>query len=184
MTSIGAHAFEGCSNLISINIPKSLTFIGENAFSGCNKLTSLKIPEGVTYVSNEGNLENDSIYEVVDEVAQFPGGEAEGYKWLSGQIQYPAEWMEQGVQGRVLVSLVIGKDGSVEEVNAIRSPHKALSEEAKRVVKSMPKWEPAKIGGKVVRSRFIMPIMFKLKPEEADNPENTGTNDQPSSHND
>ena len=177
MTSIGAHAFEGCSTLKSINIPKSLTFIGENAFSGCNKLTSLKIPEGVTYVSNEDNLENDSIYEIVDEFAQYPGGEEEGYKWLSGQIQYPAECVEQRVQGRVLVSLVIGKDGSIEEVKAIRSPHPALSEEAERVVKSMPKWEPAKREGKIVRSRFVMPIMFKLKPVEADIPQNAGTDE-------
>lgn len=127
--------------------------------------------------------ESDSIYEIVDEVALFSGGEAEGYKWLSGQIQYPADCLEQGIQGRVLVSLVIGKDGSIEEAKAIRSPHPALSEEAERVVKSMPKWEPAKIEGKIVRSRFVMPIMFKLKPVESDIPENSGTNDEPPSHN-
>lgn len=128
-------------------------------------------------MSNEDNLENDSIYEIVDEFAQYPGGEEEGYKWLSGQIQYPAECVEQRVQGRVLVSIVIGKDGSIEEVNAIRSPHPALSEEAERVVKSMPKWEPAKKEGQIVRSRFVMPIMFKLKPFEADSPKNASTDD-------
>lgn len=177
VTTIGDSTFYGCDCLTSISIPKSVTSIGIDAFAGCKKLTSLKIPEGVTYVSSEDNLENDSIYEVVDEVAQYPGGEAEGYKWLSGQIQYPADCLEQGIQGRVLVSLVIGKDGSIEEVRAIRSPHPSLSQEAERVVKLMPKWIPAKFDGKIVRSRFIMPIMFKLKPAEEETPPNDSNNE-------
>ena len=168
LTSIGAHAFQGCSSLRFINIPNSVTFIGEDAFSGCKKLTSLKIPEGVTYVSNEDNFENDRIYETVDEIAQYPGGEAEGYKWLNGQIQYPADCLEQGVQGRVLVSLVIGKDGSIEEAKTVRSPHPSLSQEAERVFRMMPKWNPATQEGKPVRSRLIMPIMFKLKATDPD----------------
>ena len=148
-----------------------MTSIGKDAFSGCKNLTSLKIPEGVTYISSE-----DSIYEIVDEVAQYPGGETECYKWLNGQIQYPADCLEQGVQGRVLVSLVIGKDGSIEEAKAIHSPHPSLSQEAERVFGIMPPWNPATLDGKPVRSRLIMPIMFKLKPAEEETPQNDISN--------
>ena len=177
VTTIGDSTFYGCDSLTSISIPKSVTSIGKDAFSGCKGLTSLEIPKGVTYVSSDANIMNDSIYEIVDEVALFPGGEAEGYKWLNEQIQYPSDCIEQGVQGRVLVSLVIGKDGAVEDAKAIRSPHSSLSQEAERVVKLMPKWIPAKMDGKIVRSRFVMPIMFKLKPVEEENVENDSTQD-------
>lgn len=168
VTTIGDSTFYGCESLTSISIPKSVTSIGFDAFFGCKELTSLEIPEGVTYINSEDNLGNDRIYETVDEIAQYPGGEAEGYKWLNGQIQYPADCLEQGVQGRVLVSLVIGKDGSIEEAKTVRSPHPSLSQEAERVFRMMPKWNPATQEGKPVRSRLIMPIMFKLKATDPD----------------
>lgn len=106
--------------------------------------------------------DDDKIYEMVEENAQFPGGDDACFNWLSEHIQYPSVCKEQGVQGRVLVSFVINKDGSVVDVETVRSPDPNLSKEAERVVKMMPKWKPARQGDKIVRSRFCLPIMFRL----------------------
>ena len=108
------------------------------------------------------DAKDDRIYDVVEENAQFPGGDTECYKWLSQNIKYPADCMENGIQGRVIVSFVVNKDGSIVDVKVVRSPDPSLSKEAIRVVSSMPKWKPARQGNKVVRSRFNLPLMFRL----------------------
>lgn len=105
---------------------------------------------------------NERIYEVVEENAKFPGGDDECYKWLSQNIKYPVDCMKAGIQGRVIVSFVVNKDGSIVDVEAIRSPHPSLTKEAIRVVSSMPKWKPARQDNKTVRSRYNLPLMFKL----------------------
>ena len=108
-------------------------------------------------------VDDDRIFDVVENNAQFPGGEDACYKWLSEQIMYPDSCQEHGIQGRVFVSFVVNTDGSVVEVKVMRSPDDNLSKEAERVVKLMPKWEPATRGKKPVRSRFNLPIMFRFK---------------------
>ena len=106
--------------------------------------------------------DDDRIYEVVEENAQFPGGDEACMKWLGEHLKYPAICQEQGVQGRVFVSFVVNKDGSIVDVEIKRSPDNNLSKEAERVVKSMPKWKPARQGNRTVRSRFNLPVMFRL----------------------
>lgn len=106
--------------------------------------------------------DDDRIYEVVEENAQFPGGEEACMKWLAEHLKYPSICQEQGVQGRVFVSFVVNKDGSIVDVEIKRSPDNNLSKEAERVVKSMPKWKPARQGNRSVRSRFNLPVMFRL----------------------
>ena len=106
--------------------------------------------------------DDDKIYEVVEENAQFPGGEEAMYKWLAQNINYPKECVEKGIQGRVMIQFVVNKDGSIREIKALRSPDPLLSKEAIRVVKAMPKWKPAKVKGETVRSHFRLPINFKL----------------------
>ena len=98
---------------------------------------------------------------MVEENAQFPGGEAECFKWLSEHITYPSISREQGVQGRVIVAFVVNKDGSIVDVKTLRGDPN-LAKEAERVVKLMPKWKPARQGNKPVRSRFNLPVMFRL----------------------
>ena len=106
--------------------------------------------------------DDDRIYEMVEENAQFPGGDAECFKWLSEHIKYPSICVEQGVQGRVIVNFVVNRDGSIVDVKTVRSPDPDLTKEAERVVKLMPKWKPARQGNKTVRSRFTLPVMFRL----------------------
>ena len=83
-------------------------------------------------------------------------------KWLSENLKYPSICQEQGVQGRVVVRFVVNRDGSIVDVEIVRSPDPNLSKEAERVVKAMPKWKPARQGNKTVRSRFNLPVKFHL----------------------
>ena len=108
----------------------------------------------------------DKVYEVVETNAGFPGGDQDCYGWLAKHIKYPPKAQENNIQGRVFVQFVVDKDGSIMDVKAVRSPHPWLSREAVRVVSEMPKWKPAMRGGKPVRSRFNLPIMFKLSSGE------------------
>ena len=105
---------------------------------------------------------DDKIYDIVEENAKFPGGEEACFKWIAENIQYPQEAKENKIQGRVTVSFVVEKDGTLTDVKVIGNPYKYISEEAVRVVKAMPKWNPAKIKGKIVRSRFRLPVNFRL----------------------
>lgn len=107
-------------------------------------------------------VDDDRVYDIVEENASFPGGDEECMKWLQKNIKYPSICQEQGVQGRVIVAFVVNRDGSIVDVKVVRSPDEHLSEEAVRVVKLMPKWKPARQGNKTVRSRFNLPVMFRL----------------------
>ncbi len=104
--------------------------------------------------------ENDVLPIVTN--ASFPGGDEACMMWLQGNIKYPAVCQENGIQGRVTVSFIVGTDGAITEVEVVRSPDEHLSMEALRVVKSMPKWIPATYEGKPVRSRYNLPVMFRL----------------------
>ena len=106
--------------------------------------------------------DDDRIFDVVEENAQFPGGDEACMKWLQEHIKYPQICIEQNVQGRVQVGFVVNRDGSIVDVKILRSPDPNLSKEAERVVKMMPKWKPARQGNKTVRSRFNLPVNFRL----------------------
>lgn len=141
----------------------------------------------------------DSIFNVPAVNAKYPGGEGELYKFLSMNIRYPRLCQYFGVQGRVIISFVVEKDGSITEIKKLRGPGMELSEmnvtsykeknpesteepkvgqdlgellyeEGVRVLKAMPKWEPAKDkDGNIVRSRFNLPIQFRLSARQEGN---------------
>ena len=105
---------------------------------------------------------NNMVYDVVEVMPQFPGGQIAMLKYIMENIKYPKQIMEEGIQGRVTVRFIVEKDGSISDVKPILSVHPLLDKEAVRVVKSMPKWTPGKHNGKPVRVRFNLPVMFKL----------------------
>lgn len=146
------------------NGKETVTVVGSSKNDAVDEAKALLRKEGVQQlnVKNEGANDKDSIYNVVSENASFPGGDVALSDWMRKNMKYPEECRKQGIQGRVVISFVVNKDGSIVDLETVRSPHPALAEEGLRVVKSMPKWEPAKEGGKVVRSRFNIPIMFRL----------------------
>ena len=105
---------------------------------------------------------NDMVFDVVEVMPQFPGGQIAMMKYIMENMKYPEQAMKKGIQGRVAVSFIVEKDGSISDVKPILSVHPLLNKEAVRVVESMPKWTPGKQNGKPVRVRFNVPVMFKL----------------------
>lgn len=105
--------------------------------------------------------EQDKIFEVVEQQPQFPGGSVNG--WLADHIKYPVVAAENGISGRVVVQFVVERDGSVSQVRVVRGVDPSLDKEAQRVISSMPKWIPGKQNGQAVRSRFTVPVTFRLQ---------------------
>ena len=105
---------------------------------------------------------NNMVFDVVEVMPQYPGGQTAMLQYMMKNIKYPKQAMKEGIQGRVTVSFIVEKDGSISNVRPIHSVHTLLDKEAVRVVKSMPKWSPGKQHGKPVRVQLIVPIMFKL----------------------
>ena len=105
---------------------------------------------------------NEMVFDVVEVMPQFPGGQIAMLKYIMENIKYPEQAMKEGIQGRVAVRFIVEKDGSISDVKPVLSVHPLLNKEAVRVVESMPKWTPGKQNGKPVRVRFNVPVMFKL----------------------
>ena len=100
----------------------------------------------------------------VESMPTFQGGDLNSYRnWVQSQIKYPKEAQENGVQGRVIFSFVVEKDGSVSSFDALQAPDKILVDEVERIFKLTPKWEPGKQNGKAVRVKYTVPIVFTLQ---------------------
>ena len=122
----------------------------------------LKIKEAVAQPEPKPEVEN-KVFDVVEQMPSFPGGPAALMSYLSENVKYPVVAQENGVQGRVVVSFVVEKDGSITDVNVVRSVDPSLDKEAARVVKSMPNWIPGKQNGSAVRVKYNVPVAFKLQ---------------------
>lgn len=103
------------------------------------------------------------IFAVVEQQASFPGGPTKLYEYLAKNIKYPQQARETGTQGKVYLTFVVERDGSITDIKILRDIGSGCGEEAIRVVKSMPKWQPAKQRGKVVRQQFNLPVNFSLQ---------------------
>lgn len=111
----------------------------------------------------EESEEERQIFMVVESMPEFPGGEPALYKYLAENIKYPQMAKESGIQGRVFVTFVVERDGSVTDVRVLRGIGGGCDEEAIRVVKAMPKWSPGKQRGKPVRVQYNLPVKFTLQ---------------------
>ena len=103
------------------------------------------------------------VFDVVEEMPSFPGGNGALMQYLASKIKYPVVAQENGVQGRVIVSFVVERDGSISDVKVARSVDPSLDREAQRVVKSMPRWSPGKQNGSTVRVKYTVPVVFRLQ---------------------
>lgn len=105
----------------------------------------------------------EKIYDIPDVNAEFPGGLNEMYKYLGKAMTYPESEKMIGTQGKVYVTFVVEKDGSITDLNVLRSLSTRLDKEALNAIKKMPKWKPGKVKGEEVRVKFTLPVEFKLK---------------------
>ena len=121
----------------------------------------LKIKEAVA--QPEPKPEVEKVFDVVEQMPSFPGGQSALLEWLSNNVKYPVVAQENGVQGRVVVSFVVERDGSITDVKVVRGVDPSLDKEASRVVKAMPRWIPGKQNGSAVRVKYNVPVAFRLQ---------------------
>lgn len=143
-------------------LAKSTTAIGSFDVKG-NDEAEGEVLKAKEIIAEEKPKEEEKPFDIVEQMPTFPGGDAALMSWLSKNIKYPAIAEENGVQGRVIVRFVVGKDGSISQVQVVRSVDPSLDKEAMRVVKAMPKWIPGKQNGQAVRVWFTLPVTFQLQ---------------------
>ncbi len=107
-------------------------------------------------------VSEEEVFQVVDEGAMFPQGKEAMTEFLAKNLKYPEKAIKDSIAGRVFVSFIVEKDGSLSNIKVLRDIGGGCGEEAIRVMKLMPKWTPAKVGNKLVRQQYYMPIEFRL----------------------
>ena len=108
-------------------------------------------------------VEETKVFDVVEQMPSFKGGDAALMEWLSKNIKYPVVAEENGIQGRVVATFVVERDGSITDVKIVKSVDPSLDKEAVRVLKAMPKWIPGKQNGQAVRVKYTVPVTFRLQ---------------------
>lgn len=112
----------------------------------------------------EEEEDENVIFMKVEVDPEFPGGMEALRKYLAQNVKYPVIAQENGIQGRVICQFTVNKDGSIVDIDVVRSGGDAsLDKEAVRVIKSMPKWKPGKQAGKAVRVKYTLPVLFRLQ---------------------
>ena len=113
---------------------------------------------------NSDSTESSKLFgEAIEEMASFPGGSVALMQYIKDNVRYPEECQEGAATGRVIVGFTVNEDGSLSDIKVMRSITPKLNKEAIRVVKSMPKWNPAKQNGKAVKTKYTVPVTFRLE---------------------
>ena len=120
-----------------------------------NTLTDNKLPQIPA--------DSDKVYDVVENMPQFPGGPSAMFKFLADNIKYPMAAEEKRQQGRVIVTFIVECDGTVTNTKVAMSAGEDLNNEALRVIKSMPRWIPGRQNGSTVRVKYTFPVTFRLQ---------------------
>ena len=106
---------------------------------------------------------NQKVFDVVEQMPEFPGGMEALFKYMAEYMKYPEDAKKQQVEGRVLVQFIVETDGSVSNTEVLMRVFPSLDAEAVRVISGMPKWIPGKQNGKVVRVKYTIPVSFRFK---------------------
>lgn len=120
-----------------------------------------------TVVGKKGQ-NTDAVFEVVEQMPEFPGGSVALFSYLSANLHYPKDAVDKKIEGRVMVQFIVNSDGSVVESKVLKEVFPSLDAEGLRVINAMPKWTPGMQKGKPVRVRYTVPIMFRLNDEKKD----------------
>ncbi|MBE6309113.1 MAG: energy transducer TonB [Bacteroidaceae bacterium] len=151
-------------------ITEILEIVDDEAEIEESELASVEETGEVVEIADVGNVvvedipEEEPILQIVEQMPEFPGGMAALMKYLKENINYPRISRENGSQGKAFINFVVNTDGSIQDIEVLRSSSDPyLDKEALRVVGGMPKWNPGKQAGKAVRVRFTLPVTFRLK---------------------
>ena len=106
--------------------------------------------------------DNPLHFRVVERLPEFPGGPVEFMKWLTNNLKYPSAAQSQKIQGKVLVSFIVNKDGTISDIKVLKSAHPQLDREALRVIRMMPNWKAGEDKGKPCRTMMAIPVVFAL----------------------
>ena len=147
--------------LVFMNSCKRKTNVQKQVMEGTK--VEVKAETGEDTAQIKSAEPTDKVYQVVEQMPTFKGGDAALMKYLSENIKYPEAAEKAGEQGRVVVSFTVEKDGAVADVKVARSVTPTLDAEAVRVIKAMPNWVPGKQDGQLVRVRYNVPVSFKLQ---------------------
>ena len=123
----------------------------------------LKAKEVIATEPVKPKEEENKVFDVVEQMPSYPGGMGALMQYLSSHIKYPVIAEENGIQGRVICTFVVERDGSITDVKIAKSVDPSLDKEAMRVVSSMPKWIPGKQNGSAVRVKYTLPVTFRLQ---------------------
>ena len=119
----------------------------------------------VPEIGEVGNPEHD-VYQIVEQMPEFPNGEEALMQYIAEQVKYPAEAKKAGAYGRVFIGFIVEPDGGLSDFKVLRGIGYGCDEEALRVVKSMPKWQPGMHRGKAVRVQYLVPVNFRLEEKQ------------------
>ncbi|MBD5245915.1 MAG: energy transducer TonB [Barnesiella sp.] len=145
-------------------LKETTTAIGSTDFDkGTDDLNVVREYKEEIIVEEKKEVEDNHVFQSVEQMPQFPGGDVELMKYINSHIKYPTMAMENNIQGRVVVQFVVTKNGSIGEVKVLRSRDKDLDAEAVRVVKSLPNFIPGKMNGQPVNVWYTLPVTFKLQ---------------------
>ena len=129
-------------------------------------ILSLMALFGLTTVSAQKTVvaqKNQKVFDVVEQMPEYPGGIQALFEYLSQNVKYPSDVENQKVEGRVIATFIVETDGTINNVEVVKPVFPSLDAEAIRVLSGMPKWTPGKQSGKEVRVKYTVPINFNLK---------------------
>ena len=137
---------------------KKILFIALLSFGFMANAMAQHFDEGEEVIEQS---ESDKVFEVVEKMPSFPGGPGAMYDFMVKNIKYPEVAVECGIQGSVIVTFIVKKDGSLSDVRVAKSVDPSLDKEAVRLVESMPKWNPGIEKGQYVNVKFRLPVTFR-----------------------
>ena len=145
------------------DLAESNTAIGAFTVEGNDETAEVKHVEEKIAEPEPPKVEETKVFDVVEQMPSFPGGPSALMQYLSSNIKYPVVAEENGIQGRVIATFVVERDGSITDVKVVKSVDPSLDKEAVRVLKSMPKWIPGKQNGQAVRVKYTVTVTFRLQ---------------------
>lgn len=121
---------------------------------------------GLTTVSAQKTVvakKNQKVFDVVEQMPEYPGGQAALFEFISKNVKYPEDAVKKKVEGKVFVTFVVDTDGKITDVSLLKKVFPSLDAEAIRVISAMPNWIPGRQKGQVVRVKYTVPLIFRLK---------------------